>query len=297
MGVVVARDAPPARAARRDQDAAPRARGQTPTSSQRFVREARAAARLHERARRARPRRRRARGRRAVHRDGVPRGQRSRMRLVQRSGPLVDRGASTTCSRRARRSPRRTRSGSSIAISSRRTCSSRSAATAATIVKVLDFGISKALDGIAIPRSPTRDAAARLAARTCRPSRSSVEATSTRAPTSGRSASSCYFLLTGKLPFDGDSMQRRSRARSHRSRRAPSRASSRRSRGARAVVKRCLAKDREGRYPTVGELAHALAPFAHGGATAAQRVSSMLRLPVAPVASSAVSGMTRAAGR
>ena len=60
-------------------------------------------------------------------------GQRSRAAAAapRARSPIAD-AASTTCSRPARRSPRRTRSASSIAISSRRTCSSRRAATDAT---------------------------------------------------------------------------------------------------------------------------------------------------------------------
>ena len=53
---------------------------------------------------------------------------------------------STTCFRRATRSPKRTRRGSFIAISSRRTFFSRGRSDGLALVKVLDFGISKAMD-------------------------------------------------------------------------------------------------------------------------------------------------------
>ena len=87
-------------------------------------------------ARRARPRRSRAstsRGhrrrrldeRRPVHGDGVPRGPRPRRELARRAARSRSREAVDYVLRRARRSPRRTRSASSTATSSRRTCSSR----------------------------------------------------------------------------------------------------------------------------------------------------------------------------
>ena len=79
-----------------------------------------------------------------VHRDGVPRGQRPRGRARRATGACPSRRRSTTSSRRARPSPRRTRSASSTATSSRRTSSSRSRPDGAPVVKVLDFGISKA---------------------------------------------------------------------------------------------------------------------------------------------------------
>lgn len=46
-----------------------------------------------------------------------------------------------------------------------------------------------------------------------------------------------------------------------------------------AVVERCLRKDREERYASVAELAHALAPFVSEGGAFARRVSSVFRLP------------------
>ncbi len=58
---------------------------------------------------------------------------------------------STISSRRARPSPRRTRSGWFIAISSPRTCSSRSAPGGTKTVKVLDFGIATSLPGVGVP--------------------------------------------------------------------------------------------------------------------------------------------------
>ena len=77
----------------------------------------------------------------------LPRGRGPRRRSCDARGRCPSPRASTTCSRRARRSPRRTRSASSTAISSRRTCSSRTARGGMQLVKVLDFGISKVTAG------------------------------------------------------------------------------------------------------------------------------------------------------
>ena len=57
--------------------------------------------------------------RRALHRDGVPRGQRSRQAARTQGSDARRPRRSTTCCRPARRSPRRTRTASFIAISSR----------------------------------------------------------------------------------------------------------------------------------------------------------------------------------
>ena len=63
-------------------------------------------------------------------------------------------------------------------------------ADGAPLVKVLDFGISKTLDTTGRPRRSRARRRSWARRSTCRPSRCARRRTSTRAPTSGRSASS-----------------------------------------------------------------------------------------------------------
>ena len=164
----------------------------TPSAVERFLREARRGRQAAQRARRARARRGRARGRRAVHRHGVPGGRRPR-RACSRSAARCRRPRpSTTCSglrghrrgARARHRPPRPQAGEPVP--------DADAPTGTTLVKVLDFGISKQL---AARRRPARASSRARAAVIGSPLYMSPEqlrprATSTRAPTSGRSASS-----------------------------------------------------------------------------------------------------------
>ena len=106
-----------------------------------------------ERARRARPRCRRRRvDRRPVHRHGAPRGTRPRVRPLDLRPGAPDDGRRLHHSDLRGPSPPPMRSASFIAISSRRTSSSPSAPTARALVKVLDFGISKAAQSDGSPR-------------------------------------------------------------------------------------------------------------------------------------------------
>jgi serine/threonine-protein kinase len=164
------------------------------------------------------------------------------------------------------------------------------------IVKILDFGISKALDD----RDPTITDGDRVLGS---PAFMSPEQLKAARDVDARSdlwsiGVVLHFLLSGQLPFDGDSATAvaariASEPPSSLAELVPDLPAQ-----LVAVIARCLTKDREGRFASVAELAHALAPFAKSGDHAAQRVSSLLRLPVASAssASSAGSGVSRAAG-
>ncbi|MDB5215556.1 MAG: Protein kinase [Myxococcaceae bacterium] len=162
------------------------------------------------------------------------------------------------------------------------------------IVKILDFGISKALD----ERDPTITDGDRVLGSPAFMSPEQLKAAREVDPRSDVWSLGVvlHFLLSGELPFAGDSATAvAARIASE----APVELTELRPElpaELSAVVLRCLAKERDGRYASVAELAHALAPFAEGGATAAHRVSSVLRMPVAASASSAASGISRAAG-
>ena len=104
------------------------------------------------------------RQRRLLPRDGAARGRVARPALQAREAACARRRRWTPPGRRSVRSPRRTPRGSSIAISSRTTCSSRAAttdengATSTRVVKVVDFGIAKMLRDDELADERGRDA-------------------------------------------------------------------------------------------------------------------------------------------
>lgn len=89
-----------------------------------------------------------------------------------------------------------------------------------------------------------------------------------------------HFLLAGELPFEGSTATEVAARIASEAPRVLARPDV--PAGLAEVVGRCLRKDPAARFSTVADLAHALAPFAAEGAIAARRVSSVLRLPVAP---------------
>ena len=128
-------------------------------------------------------------------------------------------------------------------------------------IKVLDFGIAKLrpIDGQAVDAHGRRRSGRRT---TCRPSRRAARATSTRARTSGRSGVVLYELLAGRKPFDGEQplnvVHQILNA-------TPPPLSTLRTglpRGLVAAIDTALRKDPDERFPTIRDMAAALAPFA-----------------------------------
>ena len=167
----------------------------------------------------------------------------------------------------------------------------------ATIVKVLDFGISKA------PRLNESTEGHATSTRTV------LGSPYYMAPEQARSARSVdpradqwavgvtlYRLLTGELPFGGETLTELLleiveatplRPRSYRPE-LPE--------GLEGVVLRCLKKDRAERFANVAELAQALQPFAGAdGAANAARISRTMGVARAPLASLSAIGAPRAA--
>ena len=159
------------------------------------------------------------------------------------------------------RSARRTRWGSSTAISSRRTSSSASGPGDGTIIKVLDFGIAKSIESTDTDPSLTTSqnvvgSPVYMSPEQLRASKHVDERTDIWSL-----GVIMFELLSGKVPFVGDSVLELGMrimtvpAPSLVELRAevPSALAD--------VVQRCLEKEPEKRYPTVDVLASALKPF------------------------------------
>ena len=169
----------------------------------------------------------------------------------------VDRGRLRSC-RRARRSPRRTRSASSIATSSRRTSSSRRRPTARRSLKVLDFGIAKAPEA---HRRSHRSTQAVIGT----PAYMSPEQMRSSRDVDARSdiwslGVVLYELVEGARPFRSEIYSElclkvgMDPPHPMENPDVPE--------GLRAIVLKCLEKPVEKRYQTVAELALDLMPFA-----------------------------------
>ena len=197
---------------------------------------------------------------------------------------------STTCCRPARPSPRRTRSASSTAISSRRTSSSPRGADGSADGQGARLRHLQGLVGTARragDASLTKTATVIGSPLYMSPEQMRPRATSTPAPTSGRSASILYELLTGKAPFE-----RRHHARDLRgdppreaaaAPRAPARSARTSSSGSSIAASR---RTRRERYANVAELALALLPYGpRASRPSVERASRVMRRAGATIAS------------
>jgi eukaryotic-like serine/threonine-protein kinase len=163
----------------------------------------------------------------------------------------------------------------------------------AETVKLLDFGISKAGDD----RDPTITEADRVLGS---PSFMSPEQVKAARDVDARTdvwslGVVLYFLLTAKLPFEGVTATAvAARIASE----GPDPMDAEIPEGLQAIVLRCLDKDRDQRFASIAELAHALAPYTIGGHERAARVASLAKVPAAPSGSaSAPSSATMVASR
>ncbi len=155
-------------------------------------------------------------------------------------------------------------------------------------LKVLDFGISKSLTGDssdsnfgltrtrAVVGSPLYMAPEQLESSRNADERADIWSLGVI----------LHELVTGKVPFRGESLPQLVRAVLVGDRVRPSSLNPVLTPAFESIIDRCLAHDREHRYANITELAQALAPFAHTGAASALRVSRILRHSVGPTKSS-----------
>ncbi len=146
------------------------------------------------------------------------------------------------------------------------------------LVKVLDFGVSKALDGthMALTRSQSLLGSPLYMSPEQMRSSKNVD---TRADIWSLGVI-LYELLTGRYPFESETvpglvfqvtMQDPTPPREHRPEIPPD---------IEAVILRCLSKSAEGRYANVAELAHALEPYAgHAARGAGAGIAAVLQAP------------------
>ncbi len=145
-------------------------------------------------------------------------------------------------------------------------------------VKVLDFGISKASGGMAAQASVTKTTAVMGSPLYMSPEQmQSARSVDARGDIWALGVV-LYELLTGRAPFDGQTMSQlvfqvmNAKAPPPTSIRAEIPA------GLEAVILRCMEKDRNARYPTVGALAEALLEFGPWRArTSVERITGIMR--------------------
>ncbi len=147
------------------------------------------------------------------------------------------------------------------------------------IIKVLDFGISKAaVTGIATQTGDILGSPAYMAPEQMR----STKDVDARADVWSLGVV-MYQLLTGRLPFGGDSLPTLCLSVLNDDPVAPNVIRQDLPDGLAEVILRCLSKDRDDRYADVGELAEALGPFATpNGFGSVTRVRSALKGRQAP---------------
>lgn len=146
-------------------------------------------------------------------------------------------------------------------------------------LKVLDFGISKSLTG---DSSDSQFGLTRTRAVVGSPLYMAPEQLESSRNADERAdiwslGVILHELVTGSVPFRGESLPQLVRAVLVGDRKRPSALNPNLTADFEAVIDRCLAHDREHRFTSVTELAHALAPFTETGAASAMRVSRILR--------------------
>ena len=173
-----------------------------------------------------------------------------------------------------------------IVTSSRATSSSPSVAASADFVKLLDFGLVKSGDG-AIAGHVTQENVIAGS-----PLFMSPEQSIAGRKLDGRSdlyslGAVAYFLLTGQPPFSGESTMEIIVAHARDDARPPTQLNSEVPRDLEGIVLRCLAKDREARFPDADELDRALAACESAGRWSAEAAAAWWseRLTGAAVAS------------
>jgi serine/threonine protein kinase len=155
-------------------------------------------------------------------------------------------------------------------------------------LKVLDFGISKSLTG---DSSDSQFGLTRTRAVVGSPLYMAPEQLESSRNADERAdiwslGVILHELVTGSVPFRGESLPQLVRAVLVGDRLRPSALNPDLTSDFEAIIDRCLAHDREHRYASVTELAQDLAPFCTSGSASAMRVSRILRHSVLPTKSS-----------